>query len=178
VDEDAVREALALAQASERVGRFRPSDWPDLAVALLLAGVEDEEVAELAGFDRAVSGWVTEPLVESLYSAHSVTSAEVEQSVELVARVQAADLRARPATVSSPMIRMLAHIAAPTFESKLANACYGAEEYLNCDCAEVDPSLESDLETLPAPSLPDAVVQALAGPLRATLPSVEPAHGH
>jgi hypothetical protein len=178
VDEEAVREALALAQASEGVGWLRPGDWPDLAVALLLAGVEDEEAAELAGFDRSVSGWVTEPLVESLYAAHSVTSAEVERSVELVARVQAADLRARPATVSSPMIRMLARIAAPTFESKVANDCYYAEEYLDCGCARVDPSLESNLETLPAPSLPDAVVQALAAPLRATLPSVEPAHGH
>jgi hypothetical protein len=178
MDEGSMREALALAQASERVGRFGPSDWPDLAVALLLAGVEDEEVAELAGFDRAVNGWVTEPLVESLYSAHSVTPAEVEQSVELVARVQAADLRARPAAVSSPMIRMLARVAAPNFESRLANDCYGAGEYLDCDCAEVDPSLESDLEALPAPSLPDAVVQALAAPLRATLPSVEPSRGH
>jgi hypothetical protein len=55
MDDGSMREALALAQASERVGRFEPSDWPDLAVALLLAGVEDEEVAELAGFDRAVN---------------------------------------------------------------------------------------------------------------------------
>lgn len=76
------------------------------------------------------------------------------------------------------MIRMLARIAGPTFESELANVCFYAEEYLDCKCAEVDPGLESDLAALAAPSVPDAVVQALAAPLRATLPSVEPAQGH
>jgi hypothetical protein len=35
-------------------------DWPDLAVELLLAGIDDPEVAELAGLPAGVSGWDTD----------------------------------------------------------------------------------------------------------------------
>lgn len=56
VQGNVTRTALSLARASEELGWFRPSDWPDLAVALLLEGSEDAEVAELAGLPPTVSG--------------------------------------------------------------------------------------------------------------------------
>jgi hypothetical protein len=77
------------------------------------------------------------------------------------------------------MIRLLARLAPRGFASSLANRCYEAEEYLDCDCsAGVDPTLEDELEHRPERPLPDSVVQVLAGPLRSTLPSVQPRHAH
>ena len=74
---------------------------------------------------------------------------------------------------------MLARLAPPNFESSLASKCYGAEEYLDCDCSgRADPTLEVYLEELPGPHIPDSIARVLAKPLRLTLPLVQPAHGH
>jgi hypothetical protein len=179
VDAAALWETLRVARAAERMKFLRPADWPDLAVALLLEDVEDPEIAELAGFDASVSDWTVRPLTEALYEKHGVPELDPEGAVECLAGLMAEDLRARPSVVTGPMIRLLARLAPPDFDSSLANRCYGAEEYLDCDCAgRVDPTDEAELERRPGPRLPDSVVQVLAGPLRSTLPLVQPPHAH
>ncbi|MFC3452097.1 hypothetical protein ACFOSH_21905 [Amycolatopsis speibonae] len=47
VDEASVRMTLSVARAAERRGRLAPGDWPDVAVAMLLEGNEDPEIAVL-----------------------------------------------------------------------------------------------------------------------------------
>lgn len=169
-----------IARAAERMRKLGSGDWPALAVALLVEGVDDPEVAELAGFDEHVNPWMVDPLVESLYARYTVAApSDTNEAVALIAGLLSADLRARPATVTGPMIRLLARLAPPDFDSDLANQCYGAEEYLDCDCsAEVDPAWENELLALPGPHIPDGVMRVLARPLRATLPLVQPPHGH
>jgi hypothetical protein len=179
VDATTLRETLRVARAAERLSFLRPADWPDLAVALLLEDVEDPEIAELAGFDASVSAWTIHPLTDALYERRSVPEMDTESAVECLAGLMAADLRARPSVVTGPMIRLLARLAPPDYESSLANWCYGAEEYLDCDCSgRVDPTYEDELERRPGPPLPDSIVQVLAAPLRSTLPLVQPPHAH
>ncbi|MBK6886875.1 MAG: hypothetical protein IPH03_10855 [Tetrasphaera sp.] len=164
----------------ESQGWLPPQRWVDLAVVLLLSGFEDAEVAELAGLPADISGWVTEPLVQGLYDRYAVTPVvSVDSAVETIAALLAADLRARPANVTAPMIRLLAKLAPPEFSSPLANQCFGAEEYLDCECvAEVDSSWEVELEARPGPAIPDELVMALAAELRSTLPAQQPPHSH
>jgi len=89
------------------------------------------------------------------------------------------ELRARPASLTAPTIRMLARLALPSYESDLANECFGAAEYLDCNCvAEVDPNFVSELEAVQSLGLPDRLVEAIARPLRTTLPTVQPPHDH
>jgi hypothetical protein len=145
---------------------------------LLLAGIDDPEIAELAGLSASVTGWDTEPLVSSLYEKYEVRLPHIEDAVAVLARLMASDLRARPATVTAPMIRLVARLAPSAYESDLANECYGGEEYLDCDCTRVDPRFETELESLPPLQLPDGLVQVLARPLRSTLPLVQPPRSH
>lgn len=170
--------ALSVARAAERCGCLEPGDWPDVAVGMLLEGNEDLEIAELAALSRRVNGWDTEPLVAAVCERHGVSVPDVGESVDLVARLMADDLRARPASVTAPMIRLLARLAPPEFDSDLANQCFSAAEYLDCDCAEVDPGFEAELRLSPTLRLPAPVVQALARPLRSTLPAAQPPRGH
>lgn len=171
---------LRIARAAERMGCLDAGDWPDLAVALLLEGVDDPEIMELAGFDRDVSPWAIDPLTRSLYDRHATAAPkDVEAAVEMLARLLAADLRARPSNVTCPMVRLLARLAPPHFESDLASRCFGAEEYLDCDCSgQVEPSWEAELEALPGFEVPDSITHVLASPLRSTLPLVQPPHTH
>jgi hypothetical protein len=75
------------------------------------------------------------------------------------------------------MIRMIAKLAPPAYESDLANDAFGAEEYLDCDCvASVDDSFEAELEGLAEISIPDDLVRALARSLRSTRPTTQPPH--
>ncbi|MEQ7129308.1 hypothetical protein ABN034_32915 [Actinopolymorpha sp. B11F2] len=179
MDPVALNETLHIARAAECMGCLGSGDWPDLAVALLLEDVEDPEVAELAGFNQQVSAWAVDPLTEALYERYGVPAPDTEGAVHSLAGLMAADLRARPAVVTGPMIRLLARLAPPTFESSLANTCYGLEEYLDCACSgRVDRSLEAELEAMPGPRIPDSVAQVLAKPLRSTLPLVQPPHEH
>jgi hypothetical protein len=67
VDDEALATALAVARSAERVSDWRPRDWPDPAVELLLAGIDELEIAELAGRPASVTGWETDPPVASLY---------------------------------------------------------------------------------------------------------------
>jgi hypothetical protein len=77
------------------------------------------------------------------------------------------------------MIRMLAQTAPPDYSSELALQCFGAAEYLDCDCsAQIDPAFEQELENLPTLELPHAVIQVLARRARQMLPRVQPSHGH
>jgi hypothetical protein len=73
------------------------------------------------------------------------------------------------------MIRMTATLAP---QSDLANECYHAAEYLDCDCVFVDPKLEAELENLTPLTLPSNVVQVLARSLRSALHRVQPLYGH
>lgn len=166
-----MRLALSVARAAERLGCLKPGDWPDVAVGMLLEGNEDPEIAELAGLSRHVNGWDTEPLVAAVCERYDVSSLGADESTDLVARLMADDLRARPVSVTAPMIRLLARLAPPDFESDLAGRCFGLEEYLDCGCAQVDPAFEAELRLLPTLRLPATVVQALAKPLRSTLPA-------
>ncbi|KFU80312.1 hypothetical protein BB31_15930 [Amycolatopsis lurida NRRL 2430] len=173
-----MRVALSVARAAERHSRLAPGDWPAVAVGMLVEGNEDPEVAELAGASRQVSGWDTEPLVSALCERYGVPSPGPEDSTDLLARLMADDLRVRPASVTAPMIRLLARLAPPDFESDLACRCYAMEEYLNCGCAQIDFGFEAELRRLPSLRLSDSVVQALARPLRSTLPTARPPCGH
>jgi len=164
VDQEALATALGVARSAELLSNWRPRDWPALAVELLLAGIDDLEVAELAGLSASVTGWETDPLAASLY-----------------ARLLATDLRLRPATVTAPMIRMVAGLAVAAPESGLATQCSYSEEYLDCDCVPKtvpEAELEAELENLTPLTLPDGLVQVLARPLRSTLPRSQPPHGH
>ncbi len=172
--------ALSVSRAAERCGCLEPGDWPDVAVGMLLEGNEDPEIAELAGLNRQVNGWTTDPLVAAVYERRGVAPLDADASTKLVARLMADDLRARPAAVTAPMIRLLARLAPPDFESDLAHQCFDMEEYLDCACISVDPDLglEVELQQVPTLRLPAIVVEALARPLRATLPTAQPPHGH
>ena len=72
MDDEALATALAVARSAERLSHCRPRAWPDLAVELLLAGIDDLEIAELAGLPASVTGCETDPLVVSLYDKHGV----------------------------------------------------------------------------------------------------------
>jgi hypothetical protein len=178
VDDEALATALAVARSAERLSDWKPRDWPDLAVELLLAGIDDVEIAELAGLPASVTGWETDPLVASLYEKHAVPLPDPEEAVTLLARLMATDLRLRPATVTVPMIRIVAGLALAAPESDLAHRCDRCAEYLDCDRVPADPRLEAELENLTPLTLPDSLVQVLARPLRSTLPLSQPPHGH
>ena len=68
MDDAALATAFAVARSAEQLSVWRPRDWPDLAVELLLADIDDQEVAELAGLPTTVTGWETDPLVASTRS--------------------------------------------------------------------------------------------------------------
>ncbi|MGW4523719.1 hypothetical protein [Amycolatopsis sp. NPDC004378] len=178
MDDASTRTALLVARAAESRGCLQPGDWPDVAVSLLLEGNEDPEIAELAGLNRRANGWDTAPLADAVCARHEILVPGEDESTDLVARLMADDLRARPAEVSAPMIRLLARFASPDFDSDLANRCFAAEEYLDCGCGEVDLEFEAELQSMPTLGLPARVVQALARRLRSTLPATQPAHGH
>ena len=182
MDDQALATALAVARSAERVSDWRPRDWPDLAVELLLAGVDDLEIAELAGLPADVTGWETDPLVASLYEKHGVALPDPAEAVTLLARLMATDLRLRPAAITAPMIRMVAGLALEAPESDLANQCFRSAEYLDCDCVPVDrglePAIEAKLENLTPLALPDSVIQLLARSIGSTLPRSQPPHGH
>ena len=178
MNDEALATALAVARSAERLSHWIPRDWSELAVELLLAGIDDLEIAELAGLPASVTGWETDPLVASLYEKHGVPLPDPEQAVTLLARLMVTDLRLRPATVTAPMIRMVAGLWLLAPESDLANRCYRSVEYLDCDCMPVDCELEAELENLTPLTLPDSLVQVLARPLRSTLPLSQPPHGH
>jgi hypothetical protein len=167
-----------VARSAEHCSCWAAHNWPDLAVELLVQGIDDPEIAELAGLPASITGWDTEPLVSVLYDKYGVPLPDTEDAVAVLARLIASDLRARPATVTAPMIRLIAKLAPPAYESDLANQCFGCAEYLDCDCARVDPAFETELESLPALQLPDGVIQILARPLRSILPLVQPPRAH
>lgn len=177
-----VRTALTVARSAERFSCWHSSDWPDLAVQLLLAGADDAEIAELAGLPSDATGWDTDPLVACLYEKHHVPVPDVGDAVALIARLAATDLHTRPAGVTAPMIRLLAPLALRAPESDLAQRCYRGAEYLDCDCAAIGPQLAreigSEIEYLTPLELPGRLVHVLADPLRSTLPVVQPARGH
>ena len=128
MDHEALATALEVARSAELLSGWRPRDWPDLAVELLLAGIDDLEIAELAGLPTSVTGWETDPLVTSLYEKHGVLLPDPEEAVTLLARLMATDLRRRPATVTAPMIRMVARLAMVAPKSGLADQCRYSEE--------------------------------------------------
>ncbi|WP_410594239.1 hypothetical protein [Amycolatopsis sp. lyj-23] len=178
MDDAALRTTFLVARAAESRGCLEPGDWPAVAVSLLLEGNEDPEIAELAGLSRRASGWDTDPLVAAVCARHEISVPGKEEAVDFIARLLADDLRARPSAVTAPMIRLLARLAPPDFESELASRCFTAEEYLDCGCVDDDSGLEAELQSMPTLGLPGPVVQALARPLRSTLPTVQPPHGH
>jgi hypothetical protein len=178
VGADALKTVLMVARAAEGRSQWRPGDWPDLAVELLLAEFGDPEIAELAGLPASVSGWETEALVSSLYDRYDVREPPAEEAAVLLGQLMAADLRARPANVTAPVTRLLARLASPGYESDLANRACRSAEYLDCDCIVTDLAIEAELQGLQPLELPAGVVRVLARPLRSTLPLTQPPHGH
>lgn len=178
MDNASLRTALLVARAAESLGCLQPGDWPDVAVSLLLEGSEDLAIAELAGLNQRANGWDTDPLVAAVCARHEIVVPGRDESTVLVARLMADDLRARPAVVTAPRTRLLAGLAPPDFESDLASRAFLAEEYLDCGCTEVDLDTEAELQSMPTLGLPAPVVRALGRPLRSTLPTTQPAHGH
>lgn len=61
MDEEALATVLAVVRSAELLSDWRPRDWPDLAVELLLTGIDDLEIAELADLPASVTGWETDP---------------------------------------------------------------------------------------------------------------------
>jgi hypothetical protein len=181
MDDEALATALAVARSAEQLSVWKPRDWPDLAVELLLADIDDQEVAELAGLPMTVTGWETDPLVASLYEKYGVPLPDLEGAFTLLARLMATDLRLRPATVTAPMIRIAAGLWMKVPASDVVNRCYQSAEYLDCDCMPVyrarEAALEAELENLPPLPLPGSLVHVVARPLRSKLPRSQP-HGH
>lgn len=172
-------EVLTVARAFESLGWLLPSDWVDIGVALLVDGVEDHDVTALACLDANATGWDIDRPVATLYERYAVSAPRPKDAVDLVARALASDLRARPANVTGPMIRMLAKVAGPHYESGVATQAFSAEEYLDCDCvATVDPSFEAELEDLAPLGVPDDLIRLTTRRLRNTLPLTQPPHSH
>lgn len=179
MEEMELQEVLALARAFESVGWLLPSDWVEIGVALLVDGVEDDDVTALACLDANANGWDIDRPVANLYERFAVSEPVPKDAVDIVARALASDLRARPAAVTGPMIRMLAKVAGPHYESDVATQAFGAEEFLDCNCvATVDPSLEAELESLPPLGVPDDLIRLTTRRLRKTLPTTQPPHSH
>ncbi|MFH7323632.1 hypothetical protein [Aeromicrobium sp. JJY06] len=179
MEEPKLREVLTVARAFESLGWLLPSDWVDICVALLILGVEDDDVIALACMDAAVTGWEVDQPVANLYERYGISSPAPKDSVDVAAQALAMDLRARSVAVTGPMIRMLAKVAGPHYESDLANQALGAEEYLDCTCvASVDPSFEAELENLPPLDVPDDLIRLTTRRLRSTLPASQPPHSH
>ena len=177
--DDVIRRSLAVARAAESLNLLNPGDWPDVATALILEGAPDLEFGELAALGRAASGWEAEPLVSALYERYDVAEQTPDEAVALMAGLAAADLRRSPVVVTSPMIRLLARLAPPDFASEMACRAFYAEEFLDCDCRpDHDPSLETELESLPDPDVTDGVAQAVMDTWRSALPAGQPSRGH
>ncbi|WP_446664673.1 hypothetical protein [Flexivirga sp. B27] len=178
MDDGQVETAVRVACALEDLGAFRSDDWVRLGTTLVGLGSDDEGAVDLAILHESASGWETAPVTRELRDRLDIPVTTANDATELVARLLADDLRARPAAVSAPMIRMLARLAPPDYASDLANECSGTEEYLDCDCARVDPAFEAELEGRAPHDLPDVVVRVLACRLRASLPTVQPVRNH
>jgi hypothetical protein len=147
VDDEALATALAVARSAGRLSDWRPGDWPDLAVELLLAGFDDLEIAELAGLPASVTGWETDPLVDSLYERHGVPLPDPEEAVTLLARLMATDLRLRPATVTAPMIRIVAGLAWRPPSPTLRIGATGAPSIWTATACPPTPGLRPSLRT-------------------------------
>ena len=87
--------------------------------------MDDSEFADLAGLPASVTGWYTDPLVSCLYEKYEVPQPDAQDADAVVAGLMAADLRARLATVTAPMIRLVARLVPPAYESDLATECFG-----------------------------------------------------
>jgi len=179
MEQPELSEVLGVARAFESLGWLLPSDWVDIGVALLVDGAEDPDVTALACLDANATGWDTDQPVANLYERHSVSEPNPRDAVDTVARALANDLRSRPATVTGPMIRMLAKVAGPHYESDVATQAFDAEEYLDCNCAgTVDTSFGAELEDLPPLGVPDDFIRLTTRRLRSTLPVTQPPHSH
>ncbi|MCU1676850.1 MAG: hypothetical protein JWM93_1608 [Frankiales bacterium] len=179
MDQRAFSETLCIARAFDSQGWLPSSDWVNVCIALLVHGVDDPDVTALACLVSNVTGWDTDGPAGNLYERYSVSEPNATDAVTSMAQALAADLRSRPANVTSPMVRLLAKVAGPHYESDLANRAMGAEEYLDCNCiAHVDDSSEMELEGLPPLGVPDDVVRLLTARLRITLPTIQPPHSH
>lgn len=179
MDDGQFQTAVRVACALEDLGVFGPADWVSLGTTLLGVGRDDEGVLDLAILDKSARGWETDPVTRELRGRLGMPAMDPDEATEMVVRLLADDLRARPAAVTGPMIRMIARLASPYYASKLANECEGTAEYLDCDCiGEVDPHFEAELEARASLGLPDPIVSVLAQRLRATLPPTQPPHDH
>ena len=179
MEESELSEALTLARAFGTLGWLLTSDWVDIGVALLVDGVEDDDVTALACLYPNATGWDIDRPVTNLYERFAVSEPVPKEAVDIVARALASDLRARPAAVTGPMIRMLAKVAGPHYESDVANQAFGAEEFLDCNCiATVDPSFEAALEGLPPLGVSDDLIRLTARRLRRTLSTTQPPPSH
>lgn len=177
-----MRTAVAIACAADSRGLIHPDDWVDLATEIIGSGFDDPPLVDLAILNKPASRWSTDRPIADLCELLGIDQPDADAATLLIARAVADDLRARPETaITAPMIRIIARLAAANdYDSKLANECSYAEEFLDCDCLpdRVDPELEARLEGLPTLGLPDAILRAMTRTARASLPATQPRHGH
>lgn len=181
MDRDQLQTVVAVARAADLLGLLHADDWIDLATQMLASGEDAAPIIDLAILTAPISRWSTDQPIASLCEWLEVAEPDAGSATLLVARALADDLRSRPeTTLTAPMIRMIARLAPPDYESKLANECSYAEEFLDCDCLpdRVDPELEDRLERLPTLELPDETIRVIARTARASLPAAQPRHGH
>ena len=181
VERDQARSVVAAARAADSLGALHAEDWVELATQMLASGETADSILDLAILSAPVSRWSTDEPIAALCELFGVEDLDPDAATQLMAHVLADDLRSRPeTTITAPLIRMVARLAPPDYESKLANDCAYAEEFLDCECApdRVDSELEGRLESLPPLGLPDDCIRVLARTARASLPAVQPRHGH
>lgn len=176
--QDELRRVLAASMACERCRAMEPGTWVDLATWLLArdeGAAEVAEVVELACLPAQPVRSQTAPIVERLIERCGIPIPDSQAAVETLTRLLAEDLRAAPAPVAFPMIRMLGELAAWDLDSDLLETCALHAECLDCLCrpqvsAE---SLEHRLQALPAIGLPREAATILARTSRAGLPTAQ-----
>lgn len=182
MDANQARIVAEVARAADSLGLLHAEDWVELATHMLAAGEDAAPIVDLAILNRSASRWSIQQPIAALYELLDIVEPDKEAAVLIVAQALADDLRAQPEpTISGPMIRAIGRLAATAdYASELANECSHAEEFLDCDCLPdgVDPELENRLEHLPPLALPDEFTRLVARPVRATLPTMRPRHGH
>jgi hypothetical protein len=174
------RAAVAAASAASSFDLFGTEDWIELAIELLIAGVEFESVVELASLPPGATASDADPVLRRVIGDLEVPQPDDVDAVAALASVLSRDLRQHPGPVTFPMIRVLAELVPRGAISPMAHECFGAAEYLDCDCrSDIDnETLERRLESMSSADLPDTVATLIATRLRILAPSQQPRHDH
>jgi hypothetical protein len=148
---DDERHAIA---AARRLGLLLSSDWPDLAVQLLVQGADGEATAELAGLPHPASPWSVDQLVPGVVAELAVPELSAAQAGDLAGRLFGMAAGARPEADDFAAIRGLARLCPGLdYPGGLIGDAYYASEWLDCECHADSPdrgaaiALENTLRT-------------------------------